>query len=163
MISIYHKKYLKYKTKYLNLYGGSNSFKITSADIKNNEMIDDKFTAYGDNIEPSFNWINVPQNTKLIVFMCYDPDAKHVSGKIYIHKLSTIDPFGNAKFNAVQRIIPYRGPHPPKGDGIHHYHFKVFALSKKVPIENSDYEDIINNMKNYVIGESEIVGLYEKK
>ena len=26
------------------------------------------------------------------------------------------------------RTIGYRGPAPPKGHGVHHYHFKLYAL-----------------------------------
>lgn len=181
----YYDKYIKYKTKYLNLkeenkYGGNGntSFIISSKSFNNNERMDIAYTRYGINSIPEIEWKNVPSNTEELLLLCYDPDAKDVKGveKTWIHWFVTnIDPKTTTLIDGhyTKRMNSfgnegYDGPHPPKGTGIHHYHFKLYALKKSITTiindnKKYDYEEIIELIKDKKNGETEIVGLYENK
>ena len=60
--------------------------------------------------------------------------------------------------------IGYDGPCPPKGHGIHHYHIKVYALDTRLSLPHSTTKDmLLSSMENHIVGQTEIVGLFERK
>jgi hypothetical protein len=60
--------------------------------------------------------------------------------------------------------IGYRGPMPPPGHGTHHYHFKLYALDKRLELASSaTKEQLLAAMKGHVLGEAELIGTYERK
>lgn len=163
-----YNKYIKYKIKYLNLCKqvGGDKFKLSSQSIKNNERINDKFTQYYDNQQPLFEWSNVPNGTKDLLLICYDPDA--VNGT-WIHWIVNIDPNTNKLIDGHYKLglnsyneRNYRGPKPPIGTGIHHYHFKLFALNDKFNDKKYTYNELVKSIQNMIIGETEIIGTYSK-
>jgi len=186
--NLYYNKYRKYKIKYLDIslrkasghtkdqvfyQLGGKQFILKSDAIKNNEEIDDKYTGYYDNIEPDIEWDGVPSSTKELFLLCYDPNAVKTT---WIHWIvSGIDPTTN-KLVSGKYVTGlnssghnhYDGPKPPPGTGIHHYHFKLFALNKELtsvydPNKEYTYDEIMNFLNNkIVIDESEIVGIYSK-
>jgi len=170
------KKYIELKKLYLKLkkqYGGISEKKLelTSNLFENTNEIKKEFTKYNKNITPTLEWKNIPKITDNLLLICYDPDAIPIVGKTWIHwfvydinknSIKLIE--GNHKdgFNSFGNK-GYDGPKPPKGTGIHHYYFKLYALNKKINLTNEYYEynDIINKLINekMIIEEAVIVGL----
>ncbi len=143
---------------------GGSELGLTSDDIKEGEMMEEQFIKH----QPSISWSKTPDDTRDLLFLCYDPDANN---KTWIHwfvyninpklrdpdsGINGVNSFGNNR---------YDGPHPPQGS-VHHYHFKLFALNKKMlfnPMKQYEYEEIMKKIDEYIITSEEIVCLYEIK
>ncbi|WP_297068185.1 YbhB/YbcL family Raf kinase inhibitor-like protein, partial [Thermococcus sp.] len=60
--------------------------------------------------------------------------------------------------------VGYGGPCPPKGHGVHHYHFKVYALNIELNLKpGSTRAELEEAIRGHVIQWGEVVGLYERK
>jgi Raf kinase inhibitor-like YbhB/YbcL family protein len=58
----------------------------------------------------------------------------------------------------------YGGPMPPIGHGVHHYHFKVYALDIELEATASLTKgQLLEVMDGHVLDEGELVGTYERK
>jgi Raf kinase inhibitor-like YbhB/YbcL family protein len=58
----------------------------------------------------------------------------------------------------------YDGPQPPRGHGLHHYHFRLAALdvaNLEVP-EDADVARVWRAAQPHVIEEAELVGTFER-
>jgi hypothetical protein len=56
------------------------------------------------------------------------------------------------------------GPSPPKGHGVHHYHFKLYALDKPLdPRPGMTKEQLLSAMQGYILAQAELVGTYERR
>ncbi len=153
-------------------------FNLTSSDITHEQLIDINFTKYGSNVTPKLSWTGVPESTKELLLICYDPDALPIAKKVWVHWLVTnIDPsttsLVDGKFTVQRNDFfhkkhdgkTYDGPMPPPGTGIHHYHYKLIALDDILELDNEKkyvYTDIMDLIKDHLISEVEIVGTYEK-
>ena len=57
----------------------------------------------------------------------------------------------------------YRGPAPPPGKP-HHYHFVVYALDADLGLKAGlTRADLLSAIQGHVIGQGEIVAIYERK
>ena len=111
--------------------------KIISEVFENKQMIPQKYTCDGENINPPLQITDIPSNTESLVLIVDDPDAP--SGD-WIHWLVwNINPQtkeimeDSVPENAVVgtndfKKMEYDGPCPPSGT--HRYVFKVLALEK---------------------------------
>jgi hypothetical protein len=136
------------------------AFKIMSADVKSQSMIENKhvfkgFGCDGGNISPQISWMNAPKETKSFALTVYDPDAPTGSGwwhwlvvNIPANHTSIPANFGSEnKFKLKDGIMQvhndfgvynFGGPCPPKGDKAHRYIFSIHALKvEKLEIEKS--------------------------
>lgn len=60
--------------------------------------------------------------------------------------------------------IGYNGPCPPKGHGVHHYHFKIYVLDTKLDLKpGARKRDLEKAMKGHIIQQGELVGTYERR
>ena len=58
----------------------------------------------------------------------------------------------------------YGGPMPPKGHGVHHYHFKLYALDKALSVRPGlEKKGLLEAMKGSIVAQGELVGTYERK
>jgi Raf kinase inhibitor-like YbhB/YbcL family protein len=56
--------------------------------------------------------------------------------------------------------LGYMGPCPPAG--VHHYRFKLYAISKKLDLKGDvKREELEREINNNLIEKSELVGLYK--
>jgi phosphatidylethanolamine-binding protein (PEBP) family uncharacterized protein len=55
-------------------------------------------------------------------------------------------------------------PCPPRGHGLHHYHFRLLALSTDhLPAQaNASCPDIEREARKYTVAEASLVGWYER-
>lgn len=144
---------------------------IRSNAFENNAQIPAKYTCQGDSINPEFSFLNVPDTAKSLVLIMDDPDAP--SGTFTHWVLFNIDPKvekieeNSIPKGAVQGLngaggIKYVGPCPPSGT--HRYFFKLYALSDLLSLpEGAKKQDVENAMKQNIIREAELIGLYAKK
>jgi len=142
---------------------------ITSTAFENNNPIPDEYSYDGCNINPPLTFSEVPQEAKSLTLIVEDPDAP---GGMFTHWiLYNIAPAtlqlleSELPINATQAtndfgIRNYGGPRPPQG--MHHYHFKLFALDSA--LENirpeARREDVYDAMSGHVIDQAELVGLF---
>jgi len=141
------------------------------------------YTPDGRNISPPLAWSNVPASTKELAVVCEDPDAGNpppfVHWVIYgipatakgLPEAIPIDPAAAMPAEiagAIQGVSGfrrpiYRGPAPPPGKP-HHYHFVVYALDANLNLKPGlTRADLLAAIQGHVIGQGEIVAIYERK
>jgi hypothetical protein len=147
---------------------GKGVMKIESPSFRNNEMIPSKYTCDGANVNPPLLISGTPEDAKSLVLIVDDPDAP---SKTWVHWIVwNIDP--NTK-EILENTIPegavegmtdfgkqgYGGPCPPSG--IHHYHFKIYALDITISLDSSaSVVDIKEAMQDHILDSAELIGLY---
>ena len=73
------------------------------------------------------------------------------------------DPGGAMQGRNSWNRIGYGGPEPPHGHGVHHYHFKVYALDTQLTLApGATKEALLKAMEGHIIGQGELVGTYER-
>ena len=59
--------------------------------------------------------------------------------------------------------VGYDGCMPPRGHGVHHYHFKVYALDTELDaVAGLSKDELLAAMEGHVLDEGELVGTYER-
>jgi Raf kinase inhibitor-like YbhB/YbcL family protein len=130
-------------------------------------------------VAPEIRWGNVPRGAQELVVLCEDPDAP--MPKPFVHwavyglppsatslpeglgASATLEGGGQQGKNSTGHE-GYTGPKPPRGHGVHHYHFQVFALDRPTGLgAGADRDALVAAMHEHVIASGEIVGTYETK
>jgi Raf kinase inhibitor-like YbhB/YbcL family protein len=142
---------------------------VTSTAFTMNQAIPAEYTCTGGETAPDLSWSKPPAGTRSVAVLVEDPDAP--KGTV-THWLVTGIPASTtslAKGGALpagavaakneKGKLGYMGPCPP--DGVHHYHFKVFALDIAVPtpILKPAFVALI---QGHVLGQGELIGTYSK-
>jgi len=159
------------------------AMKLTSSAFQPNEAIPAKFTCEGEDVSPALAWEAAPAGTKSFALVCDDPDAQSVAGKVWVHWLiwnipptASALPEGVAKTAAVLAVggarqgindfrkTGYGGPCPPPHHGLHHYHFKLYALDTVLSLApKATKAQLEAAIKGHVLDEAKVVGTYERK
>ncbi|HHE76480.1 MAG TPA: YbhB/YbcL family Raf kinase inhibitor-like protein [Candidatus Parcubacteria bacterium] len=145
--------------------------KLTSPAFENNGFIPSKYTCDGEDINPPLKIEGVPEEAKSLVLVVDDPDAPmgtwdhwvvwNIESSVSEIKENEVPRGGVEGVNDFQKHS-YGGPCPPSG--IHHYHFKAYALSEKLDLSPSAKKDDVERaMQAFIIDKAELVGLYQKK
>ena len=156
-----------------------NIFKISSNNFKNNDTLpfEQLYKGYGcdgGNKSPHLEWTTPPINTKSFALICHDPDAPKENG--WYHWLVVNIPletksikegmkFANAKETITDfESTGYNGACPPKGHGIHHYNFTIYALDvEKIDLDkNTKPTEVEKEILAHTIAKSTITALYER-
>lgn len=136
-----------------------------------------RYTCNGEDLSPPLAWSNVPATAKSLALICEDPDAP--GGTFYhwgIHGLPItltslaegVDtksiPKGAQVVHNSFGSADYRGPCPPTGHGIHHYHFRLFVLSTpNLTIgKGTDYQSLLASLRPHVVTTAEVVGTFAR-
>ena len=154
------------------------AFVLESPAFSNSRQIPTRYTRDGENLSPPLVWRDAPAETKSFMLIVEDPDAP--SGTFRHWAVYDIDPhqdrlpegatagaetesdcqgvndFGNSR---------YDGPQPPKGHGVHHYHFRLAALdveSLEVD-EKARIDAILKTARPHILAEADLVGTFERK
>lgn len=141
--------------------------KITSAAFENNQMIPQKYTCQGLDINPALVIEGTPPDTKSLVLIVDDPDAPTGTWTHWVvydipvtDKIDEDSVPGKELLNSFGRKR-YGGPCPPSGT--HRYFFKGYALDVILgPDAVADKAALENRMKGHVLDKAELVGLYKK-
>lgn len=149
----------------------ANKLTIESPAFKMNSMIPDEFTCNGVDQSPPLAWYNIPPNTQSLALVVDDPDSPNgvwthwivfnVPPKVTELGAGAPIPPGAANAQNSWGGLGYRGPCPPVGIA-HSYHFKLYALDTVLNLGDGTIRDIVlNAMTGHVIGEAELVGIYQ--
>ncbi len=160
---------------------GGSAMKITvqSPAFKDGQPIDQKHTEDGADVSPALSWSGVPAETKELALICDDPDAPRAQPWVHwvLYKLPAnltalpegvpkkvrlTEPAGALQGRNDWGTPGYRGPAPPKGK-VHHYHFKLYALSAALdlPPELTKAE-LLKQIQGKVLAEGELIGTYRR-
>lgn len=142
-----------------------------------------KFTGEGEDVSPALSWNDVPNETVEFALICDDPDAP--TPEPWVHWILYRIP-GDVRAlpegvppepqlaslsGALQGLnswpsgqtIGYRGPLPPKGHGVHHYHFRLYALDTRLPeVPSIDKHALLKLMENHILAEVKLTGTYQR-
>lgn len=150
--------------------------KLTSDAFKDQEMIPVKYTCDGENVSPPLTISDLPREAESFALIVEDPDAPTGTFTHWVmynipaktEKISENIP-DNEKLidGSIQGAndfgkVGYGGPCPPLGT--HRYFFKLFALNAKLePVSGMTKDQLENGIKQHVIGNAELIGLYSRK
>jgi hypothetical protein len=114
---------------------------LISSAFADNQAIPVRHTCEGADVSPPLRWSGAPPATASFALVCSDPDAP--AGTWYHWAIFDIpaDWTGldeayptDAEVGPTRQAVTdfkrpgYGGPCPPKGHGVHHYHFRLMAL-----------------------------------
>ena len=145
---------------------------LTSDAFQEGQPIPAEFTCDGANRSPALAWGEPPAGTKSFTLIVDDPDAP--SG-LYRH-WGAYDIPANARSVAAGQSVGtqatndfgkpgYGGPCPPPGHGVHHYHFKLYALNvEQLGLQpNAKIAAVEDAARQHAIGQGELIGTYERR
>lgn len=145
---------------------------VTSTAFTDGQPIPAQFTCDGANQSPALTWSDPPAGTKSFALVVDDPDAP--SGTFRHWGVFDI-PAATRSIGAGEKVGTeahndmgkrgYGGPCPPPGHGVHHYHFKLFALDlDKLGLPaGATVADVEQEASKHALAQGEIVGTYERK
>lgn len=147
---------------------GGETMKLVSPSFGHNQMIPEKFTCQGEDINPELNIAGIPVETKSLALMMDDPDAPMGT---WVHWVVFDIPVATAQiqensipgkqgYNDFQRN-DYGGPCPPSGT--HRYFFKLYALDTILNLkEGIRKQELEKAMEGHILAKAELIGLYKK-
>ena len=149
------------------------AIEVSSPAFSPGDSIPKKHTSEGPDVSPALTWTGLPEGTKEVALICEDPDAPRPEP--WVHWVVYKIPATQTGFpeGSVQGTLEgendfgrtgYGGPMPPKGHGVHHYHFKIYALDAELEVDAGLTKDqLLETMRGHVIAEGELIGTYERR
>jgi Raf kinase inhibitor-like YbhB/YbcL family protein len=141
---------------------------VTSPSFKANDTIPARFSCDGANISPGLNIAGLPNNTQTMALIVDDPDAPNTFDHWLIWDMPVMreikeNTAPGTQGNNDAKESKYTGPCPPAGTGVHHYHFKVYALDTKLELKaGTKKKELLKAMEGHILAEGEIVGLFKR-
>lgn len=145
--------------------------KIKSQAFEEGGLIPPIYTCDGDNINPPLEFVEVPTNAQSLALIVDDPDAPNGTFTHWLlwnispltREISENTPPDTAIQGANGAGQPgYLGACPPSG--VHHYHFKLYALNKKLNVTpNISREELEEEIEGSIIERAELVGIYSRQ
>lgn len=144
------------------------SLNVSSPAFKDKAPIPEKYTCQGQNVNPPLVVTDIPKGTQSLALIIEDPDAPGATFDHWV--LWNIAPAGLIEENSAPGVQgsnstgknSYTGPCPPSGS--HRYFFKVYALDTRLDLPpGSDKKTLEKAIKDHVLGEGKLLGVYEKK
>lgn len=156
------------------------SLAIRSSAFEPGHAIPRRHTGDGEDISPPLSWSGVPEGTAELALIVDDPDAP--TAEPWVHWILTgipasvsglpegfhgaSVPTGHAGLVQGKNswgTIGYRGPAPPRGHGVHHYHFRLYALDTPLGLApGSDKAAVVRAIDGHGLAQAEIVGTYRR-
>ena len=140
---------------------------VTSPAFAHNTMIPQKYTCQGKDINPPLTISNIPEGTVSLALIIDDPDAPIRTWDHWI--IWNIQPTAKIQENSAPGIQgknswgrqDYGGPCPPSGT--HRYFFKLYAIDSTIDLPaGSTKADLEVAMKDHILEQAELIGLYQK-
>ena len=149
--------------------------KLTSGAIAADGRIDARQSGYGQNLSPPLAWSSVA-GAKAYAIILEDPDAP--GARPFVHWLIwnipgsvTALPEGLPTNSTLQNPAAaiqgandaagtgYSGPHPPSG--VHHYHFRIFALDERLGLApGAGHDALTHAMNGHVLAIGDLSGTF---
>jgi Raf kinase inhibitor-like YbhB/YbcL family protein len=153
--------------------GADPTLALSSFAFTNQGTIPKRYTCSGQNQSPALEWTAVPSGTRSFALILDDPDAPmgtFVHWVIYNLSPTTkglpegVSPMASPD-NVEQGVngsgaIGYMGPCPPPGKP-HHYHFRLYALDRKLELKGGATADQVEAAaRGHILGRTELVGVF---
>ena len=156
------------------------TLQLSSTAFKEGAPIPKQFTGDGADTSPPLQWAGIPEGSKSFALICDDPDAPRAEPWVHwvIYAIPTSAPGlaegvpGDARLRFPAGAVQgkndfgrsgYGGPAPPRGHGTHHYHFRLYALSKPLGLEpGATKKQVLAAMKGKVLEEACLTGIYSR-
>lgn len=154
---------------------------VTSTAFDMNQPIPRRYTDEGQNMSPPLAWSGAPEGTRQYALIVDDPDAPrpqpwvhwvlYAIGPNCTHLPEGIppaervsDPPGLLQGTNSWDKTGYGGPAPPAGHGVHHYHFKLYALDSALELAPGlTKEALVKAIDGHVLAEAELIGTYSRE
>jgi Raf kinase inhibitor-like YbhB/YbcL family protein len=155
----------------------SDRMTIDSPAFGNGQEIPGRYTEDGADASPALAWANVPPGARELALICDDPDAPTDTPWVHwvvcnipadgdgLREGAPATTSGAAVVEGANSwgTIGYRGPAPPRGSGVHHYRFRLFALDAPVRADQKlDRDRLMRAMSGHLLAEAQLVGLYRR-
>ena len=152
------------------------AFLVQSTAFKPGAGIPRDHTCDGKDLSPPLSWENPPAGTLAFALICDDPDAPAgdwIHWVVYnipgtakglaqgVQAFKTLSDGSSQGKNDFGKI-GYGGPCPPKGKP-HRYFFKLYALTKTLPLApGATKKELLRAMENLILAKAELVGTYSR-
>lgn len=152
--------------------GIAGQLNLTSDAFQEGQPIPTEYSCEGANRSPALKWDEPPAGTRSFALVIDDPDAP--SG-IFRHWGTYDIPASARSIGSGQHVGTevkndggkpgYAGPCPPKGSGVHHYHFRVLALDTgRLGLSpGANVADVEAEASKHVLAKGELTGTYERR
>jgi Raf kinase inhibitor-like YbhB/YbcL family protein len=149
------------------------TIEVSSPSFEPGATIPERHTGEGQDVSSPLQWGRLPQRTREIAIVCDDPDAPTQKPFVHwvVYKIPADRkglPEGSTE-GALEGINDFRGRGyggcmPPRGHGVHHYHFKVYALDTELDAPAGlSKDELLVAMKGHILDEGELVGTYKRE
>jgi Raf kinase inhibitor-like YbhB/YbcL family protein len=153
---------------------------LRSSAFSQGKPIPRRHTGDGEDVSPALEWSGVPAEAKELALIVDDPDAPTKEPWVHwiIYKIPAdtpglaegiaSGPRLTAPAGAVQgknswNTVGYRGPAPPKGHGVHHYFFKLYALDAAPGLPPGlDKAALLKAIEDHIVAQAEHMGTYSR-
>jgi len=151
----------------------SAKYELVSSEFKAGEPLPKSASCDGASKSPALEWKTAATDAKSFALIVDDPDAP--SGTFTHWVLFDVPGATRALPSGVTGVglsgrndfdkNGYGPACPPKGHGVHHYHFKLFALDvEKLGLkEGAERKQVEAAMADHVVGKAELMGTYERR
>jgi Raf kinase inhibitor-like YbhB/YbcL family protein len=157
------------------------SMDITSPAFAPDSPIPTRFTGDGEDVSPPLEWAGLPDGTVELSLIVDDPDAP--GAEPWVHWVLYRIPAASSGLaeglsgdaGALEAAggpgegandfgrVGYGGPAPPRGHGVHHYQFKLYALDMALDLAGGvTKKELLEAMSGHVLGQGLLVGTYER-
>ncbi|MEK6799519.1 MAG: YbhB/YbcL family Raf kinase inhibitor-like protein [Planctomycetota bacterium] len=156
------------------------TIQLQSPAFTHNAIIPKKFSEDGEDLSPELQWSHLPSGVKELALICDDPDAPAPEPWVHwvIFKIPATAtglsenvakvekpaaPAGALQGKNSWGKIGYGGPAPPQGHGVHHYHFRLYALDAALTLPpGADKKTLLGAMKGHTLATGELIGTYQR-
>lgn len=153
------------------------TFRLTSPAFDDGAAIPRRHGCEGEDLSPPLEWDAPPAGTRSLALLCEDPDAPGGTFRHWavfdipadqrllaegVRPVASVDGMRQA-INDFGRP-GYAGPCPPRGHGIHHYHFRLLALgTDRLAVGPQPRCDQIDHAaRAHILASAELVGLFQR-
>jgi Raf kinase inhibitor-like YbhB/YbcL family protein len=163
-------------------------FTLSSPSFRNNQPMPAKHSCEGQDASPALKWEGAPAGTKSFAVIADDPDAPggswvhwviyNISGNVVelaenvskgdtvawvAYEIATYSAGAKQGMNDFGKV-GYGGPCPPRGHGVHHYHFRLYALDTDLNLTpRVTRKQLESAMKGHILAQAELVGTYQRE
>lgn len=151
---------------------------LTSTAFGDGARIPEIHSCDGADISPPLVWSGAPEGVRGFALLCDDPDAPGGTWTHWAVFDIAADAAGlpedhpkDARVGGVRQAVTdfgrpgYGGPCPPRGHGVHHYHFRLLALDVArldLP-EGATFADVAEAAEAHALDRAELVGIYSRE
>jgi Raf kinase inhibitor-like YbhB/YbcL family protein len=148
----------------------ADALRLTSSAFAHGGAIPEDHTCDGGDLSPPLAWEGVPAGTSAFVLLVTDHDAAD-----FVHWILTDIPGDvrslESRAEDVGAVVGrndfgaegWGGPCPPAG-GVHHYEFRLLALSEPVNVDPSaSIRQVLETIDGSLLEETTLIGTYQRQ